>query len=110
MNSFNHYSLGSCTEWTYEYCLGIKPNIEKPGFAKVKFSPYFDPTGKINLARGHYDTDYGRISAEWQKTDNYFEYKVSLPVETECEFVFNGMNIINKKIENGSYYFQVSFF
>lgn len=109
MNSFNHYSLGSCTEWMYEYCLGIKPDIEKPGFAKVKFSPYFDMTGKINSAKGHYDTVYGRISAEWQKTDNYFEYKVSLPLETECEFVFEGMKVTNSKSENGSYYFKVSF-
>lgn len=109
MNSFNHYSLGSCTEWMYEYCLGIKPDVEKPGFAKVKFSPYFDLTGKINSAKGHYDTVYGRISAEWQKTDNYFEYKVSLPLETECEFVFESMKVTNGKSENGSYYFQVSF-
>lgn len=24
MNSFNHYSLGSCVEWLYSYVLGIK--------------------------------------------------------------------------------------
>lgn len=30
MNSFNHYSLGSCVEWLYGYVLGIRPSEEAP--------------------------------------------------------------------------------
>ncbi|MBE7037836.1 MAG: alpha-L-rhamnosidase [Ruminococcaceae bacterium] len=107
MNSFNHYSLGSCTEWMYEYCLGIKPDIEAPGFKKVKFAPVFDLTGKINKASGHYDTDHGRISVEWAKEGENFIYKVTCPAEIEIEFEFSNMEITDSKIDGNSYIFGV---
>lgn len=107
MNSFNHYSLGSCTEWMYAYCLGIRPSFDKPGCKKVKFAPYFDTSGKITSASGHYDTDYGRISVKWKKADNCYIYEVSLPAEIECEFAFAQMKILNESNENGTYYFEL---
>ena len=99
MNSFNHYSLGSCTEWMYEYCLGIRPDREKVGFQKVKFAPCFDFSGEITWAKGHYDTDFGRISVFWKKVDNAFEYRVIVPNQIECEFDFGDM-LIQEKTEN----------
>jgi len=107
MNSFNHYSLGSCTQWMYEYCLGIRPDIENPRCKKVKFAPYFDLTGKITFAKGHYDTDYGRISAEWKREGDEFSYTVSMPQEIECEFEFSDMEITSRKNENGEYHFKL---
>ena len=79
MNSFNHYSLGSCTEWMYEYCLGIHPHFEKPGFRKVTLRPFPDPTGAITWAKGHYDTDFGRIEASWEAENGLVTYKVTVP-------------------------------
>jgi len=108
MNSFNHYSLGSCTEWMYEYCLGIRPCIDNPGFKKVKFSPYFDFSGKITSASGHYDTDYGRITVEWEKCGDVFEYCVSAPTEIECTFDFAGMKLISRECKNGVYVYKLS--
>ena len=107
MNSFNHYSLGSCTEWMYEYCLGIRPDIKNPGCKKVEFKPYFDHTGKVTWAKGHYDTDYGRISAEWKREDDRISYIVSVPKEIECSFEFSGMEIINNTNKNGEYHFNL---
>ncbi len=105
MNSFNHYSLGSCTQWMYEYCLGIRPCIEKPAFKKVTFAPFFDFSGKITCANGYYDTDFGRITVSWEKKEDLIEYKVTLPQQIECDFDFYGTKIVNKKYENGSYEF-----
>ena len=108
MNSFNHYSLGSCTEWMYEYCRGINPDIENPGFKKVVFAPYFDLTGKITSANGHYDTDYGRISVEWKNDHGCFEYKVSVPEEIKCDFVFNGMEVLSNSAADNYYTFRLT--
>lgn len=107
MNSFNHYSLGSCTEWMYEYCLGIRPDIGGPGFQKVKFSPYFDLSGKITSASGYYDTDYGRISIRWQRTEHVFEYEVSVPPAIQIDFEFNGMQTAACREKNGVYTFHL---
>lgn len=107
MNSFNHYSLGSCTEWMYSYCLGIRPSFDKPGCKKVVFAPYLDTSGKITFANGHYDTDYGRITVHWNKTENGYVYEVALPLEIECEFNFDGMSVIKSDNKNGKYYFEL---
>lgn len=108
MNSFNHYSLGSCTQWMYEYCLGIRPSVNNPGFKKVKFAPCFDLSGKITSARGHYDTDFGRISVSWQRNDNTFEYSVSVPDEIECSFDFGNMKVISETNNGGTYVYKLS--
>ena len=105
MNSFNHYSLGSCTEWMYTHCLGICPSFDKPGCKKVRFAPYFDTTGKITKANGHYDTEYGTITVKWEKTNEKYCYEVSPPSEIECEFEFAGMKILNNSNKNGIYHF-----
>lgn len=105
MNSFNHYSLGSCTEWMYEYCLGIRPDIRHPGLRKVKIAPVFDLSGKITSASGHYDSDFGRITIRWQEKEGVFEYVVSVPEQIECDFDFGNMKVESRKFENGVYTF-----
>lgn len=105
MNSFNHYSLGSCTEWMYSYCLGIRPSVEKAGCGKVVFKPYPDTSGKISFAKGHYITDYGRIDAEWKAEAGKYIYEVTVPEEIEREFVFDGMTVVDGTEENGKYRF-----
>lgn len=107
MNSFNHYSLGSCTEWMYMYCLGIRPSFEKAGCKKVTFAPYLDTSGKITFANGHYDTDLGRINVAWERSDDTYFYEVTLPSEIEREFIFDGMKIVKKEANDGTYRFEL---
>ncbi len=105
MNSFNHYSLGSCTQWMYEYCLGIRPSLECAGFKKVTFAPIFDFSGKITHASGYYDTDFGRISVDWHTDGDTVKYTVSLPKEIECDFDFSTLKVLNKNFKNDTYEF-----
>ena len=109
MNSFNHYSLGSCTEWMYEYCLGIRPDIAKPGVKKVKFAPCFDNSGKITSAEGYYDSDFGRIQVRWEKNGDAFTYTVSVPQEIETEFDFDTMKVQNQTVQGSEYRFCLQF-
>ena len=78
MNSFNHYSFGSCTEWMFEYCLGIRPS-EDGGFSRVTLYPCIDFDEKITSASGHYDTKFGRITASWQTDGDVAVYEVDMP-------------------------------
>lgn len=107
MNSFNHYSLGSCTEWMYEYCLGIRPHFDAPGFRKVTFRPYPDPTGAITWARGHYDTDFGRIEAAWEAKDGIVTYTVTVPSQIDYGFDFVGMQQLGHEISGDTHIFKL---
>ncbi len=105
MNSFNHYSFGSCTEWMYEYVLGFRS--EKPGFEKVSFIPYFCHDGSITSARGYYDSVRGRIDAEWEKKGDVFTYRVTLPREMERSFEFPEMKLVSQRKEGDTYIFEL---
>lgn len=93
MNSFNHYSLGSCTEWMYTYCLGIRPSMEKPGCGKIDFVPCLDTSGKITSAQGHYDTDFGRVEVKWERNGDAYTYSATVPAQIECTFAFGDMTV-----------------
>ena len=65
MNSFNHYSLGSCVEWLYSYVLGIKLFPEQE---KVVISPSFGK--KLAFARGGTRVKGGKIFVQWRRENN----------------------------------------
>lgn len=109
MNSFNHYSFGSCTEWMFEYCLGIQPDEEHPGCRKVNFNPYMDRTGKINFAKGHYDTDFGRIDVSWERSGNVYHYCVQLPADIAFAFHFPNMQILEQAHTDTCHTFKLTY-
>lgn len=104
MNSFNHYSFGSCTQWMYEYCLGIHPS-EEGGFGKVTLAPIPDPTGKITSAKGHYDSVHGRIEVSWERLGEEFLYTVSVPEGMEIAFDFGDRKVIREERTEEQYRF-----
>ena len=105
MNSFNHYSFGSCTEWMYEYVLGIRSDPEKPGFEKVLLKPYFCHNGAIESAEGYYRSAMGEIRVSWQKEGEAFVYTVTLPEGVERAFSFPEMKVLSEKKEGETYTF-----
>ena len=105
MNSFNHYSLGSCTEWMYTYVLGIRPTEDAPGFQKLSICAYPDLTGRITSAKGHYDTDRGRISVSWETQGEEFVYRLTLPPQVEATFSFPELSILSHEENSGTHTF-----
>ena len=103
MNSFNHYSFGSCTEWMYEYCLGIKPDFDKPALEEILFSPYFDRSGAITHAEGHYKDIY----VKWERNGEFFDYSVRVPEGTKCRFAFENAIVEKESYNNGEYCFRL---
>lgn len=105
MNSFNHYSLGSCSEWMFKYCLGINPSVDNPGFKKLIIRPFVDFSGKLNKAEGYYDTSFGRISVQWERDNDGVIYKVVYPREIEAEYDFSHY-VIAEKIGKGEFHLK----
>lgn len=64
MNSFNHYSLGSCVEWLYSYVLGIKLSEDSQ---TVIIRPSI--SDKISYAKGRTRVCGGMISVSWQRNE-----------------------------------------
>ena len=80
MNSFNHYSLGSVGEWLYTDVGGIDLDPSKPGYKNILMAP--KPGGGLTFAKTDFLSPYGKIKSHWKRTENGFEYDVSIPANT----------------------------
>jgi alpha-L-rhamnosidase len=80
MNSFNHYSLGSCGEWLYATVAGIDCDPAAPGFKRIIIRPR--PGGGLTEAAGRYQSIHGRITSAWTLKNGGFTLDVEIPANT----------------------------
>jgi hypothetical protein len=80
MNSFNHYSLGSCGEWMYDTVAGIDLDPAMPGFKHILIHP--TPGGTLTEAEAIYDSINGRIATKWTVQGSTFSLHVTVPINT----------------------------
>jgi len=83
MNSFNHYSLGSCGEWMYGTVAGIDQDPSAPAFKKIIICPR--PGGQITSAQGSLVSVHGKISSAWRKYAGGFALETTIPPNTTAE-------------------------
>jgi len=78
MNSFNHYSLGSCGEWMFSSLAGI--DTDGPGFKKLMIRP--TPGQGITWVKASYDSIRGKIATSWKVDGDSFSLDVTIPPNT----------------------------
>lgn len=78
MNSFNHYSLGSCGEWLYQTVAGI--DSEGPAFKRIVIKPV--PGGKLNKVKGQLRTIHGLVTSAWSTANGTFTLAATIPANT----------------------------
>jgi alpha-L-rhamnosidase len=81
MNSFNHYSFGSCGEWMFDTMAGIAPL--EPGYKRIRIAPV--PGPGIDHVAASYDSIRGRIATEWRMQKDTFTLQVTIPPNTTAE-------------------------
>jgi alpha-L-rhamnosidase len=77
MNSFNHYALGSVGEWLYRFVLGLDQEPGTAGFGRLLLRPH--PGGSLTWARGCYRSVRGPVSTGWERSGDWFTFRVELP-------------------------------
>lgn len=90
MNSFNHYSLGSCAEWLYSYVLGIKL---RPESDEITISPSF--TKSLTYACGKYASVNGDICVRWERKNSAFVLEVNADQGVKFSCDFNGKKVVS---------------
>ena len=80
MNSFNHYSLGSCEEWMFDTAAGIALDPAAPGFSHIIIHP--QPGGTLTHASASYNSIHGQITTDWTLKNKTFSLKTTIPVNT----------------------------
>jgi alpha-L-rhamnosidase len=81
MNSGNHVMLvGDLNIWLQEYVVGISPDAASPGWKHFDIHPRL--TGRLDWARGHYDSPYGRIACDWSRKGAEFSLNMTIPANS----------------------------
>jgi len=80
MNSFNHYSLGSCGEWLFDTVAGIDMDPSQPGFKRIVIKP--NVNGPLTWVKAHHDCPYGRIVSDWTREGDELSLNVTVPPNT----------------------------
>ena len=78
MNSFNHYSLGSCGEWMFTDIAGI--DSDTPGFAHLVIHPRVG--GGLTWAKASYNSIRGPVAGDWKLKDGKFTLAITIPPNT----------------------------
>lgn len=78
MNSFNHYSLGSCGEYLFGGIGGIRP--ASPGFKTILIEPVI--RDGLSWAKTSYDSIHGRIATSWKREGHRLSLEVVIPANT----------------------------
>ena len=89
MNSFNHYSLGSCAEWLYSHVLGIKLHTDK----NICISPSFSK--ELAFAEGEYKTLNGIIRVEWKYENAQYYVTVKADEGVAFDYDFKEREILS---------------
>jgi len=78
--SNNHLMLGHLMEWFYSGLAGIKQTDSSIAFKNILIHP--EVVGDISDVKASYQSPYGLIKSEWQKTTSSFNLQVAIPVNT----------------------------
>jgi alpha-L-rhamnosidase len=127
MNSFNHYSLGSCGEYLFEGVGGIRP--ARPGFKTILIQPVIG--NGLTWANASYDSIRGKIATAWKCENGRLSLDVTIPANTTATVVIpakdqseltesakpvtrakgvklkhSGNGVVQLEVESGTYHFE----
>ena len=81
MNSLNHYSYGSVSEFLYAYALGLR--AAEPGWKKAIIEPH--PDARLKKVCGSYDSISGKYECAWEVLeDGRLKVDVTVPFDGQA--------------------------
>ena len=98
IGSENHHMYSDVCGWFIHTVLGIKPDINYPGFESVDITPRF--IKELSYAEGYCDTVKGRIKVSWKREGESITLCISVPGNLKA--YYNG-----KKLKQGENAFLI---
>ena len=79
--SLNHYSKGAVSEWLFKTMCGIRIDGENHFVIAPK------PGGGLTHAKAVYHSIYGTVECGWEKTEESYLFRISIPANTTATFI-----------------------
>jgi alpha-L-rhamnosidase len=74
--------LGDLLVWYYENLAGIRTDKTSVGFKKIIMKPSLPDN--LQFVNASYKSIHGSINSNWKKSDNSFEWVISIPANTSA--------------------------
>ncbi|HSC55032.1 MAG TPA: family 78 glycoside hydrolase catalytic domain [Phnomibacter sp.] len=121
--SNNHFMLGHLMEWFYASLAGIQQAPNSVAYKEIVIKP--ELVGDMQFAKATYQSAYGLISSEWNRTDAGLTLQIQIPVNTSAQVLapatatnavyVNGkkttVNVVNGRVSlrlgSGSYSIEI---
>lgn len=81
-SSADHFMLGHIMEWFYRGLGGIRSQQGAVALKQIEIKP--EPVGDVKQAATSFESPYGTVSTEWNKTDKSFTLNIRIPVNTSA--------------------------
>lgn len=91
--SHNHFMLGHIMEWFYKDLVGIASDPAGPGYQRIIIRP--NPVGDLEWAEATHDSIRGPIKVRWDRADDQFKLKVTIPANTTATVYVPGDSSVN---------------
>ena len=99
--SLNHYAYGSVGGFFYRRICGL--DMLDAGYRRFAVKPV--PGGDLAWAECEHHSPFGLIKVRWDRTEDSFVLKVTVPAGTECEVTMPGGE--HYTVRNGSHMFEL---
>ncbi len=95
--SHNHMMLGHLMEWFYSGLGGIGQSENSVAYKEITIKPTL--IEGLTHATASYESSYGQIKSNWNRSDNSVTYIVEIPVNTSAVITLE--NASNKAVSEG---------
>ena len=79
--SLNHYSKGAVCQWLFTTMCGLRMDGENHFVIAPK------PGGSLTVAKAVYHSIYGTVECGWEKKEEGYLFRVSIPANTTATFI-----------------------
>lgn len=80
--SNNHFMLGHLMEWLFGGLGGLKQDETSVAYKRLYIDP--QPVGDVNEAVTAYESPYGKVRCEWQRTQDTYTLHLVVPTNSEA--------------------------
>lgn len=80
--SNNHFMLGHLMEWFYSGLAGIRQTSSSVAFHELEIRP--EPVGDITAVNTAFETPYGRVTNNWEKSDSLYTQLLVVPANSRA--------------------------
>lgn len=80
--SNNHFMLGHLLEWLFGGLGGLKQDETSVAYKRLYIDP--QPVGDVTEAVTAYESPYGKIRCEWQRTKDTYTLRLVVPANSEA--------------------------